>query len=191
MDTETTRLFRLISRALSYPDECFIPDLQNLIGQVNLDSMDNQQLGLAAFIRELTNLSQIPIGQVQGEYTRLFVCAYPRVICSPYESANREGVLMGKSTQDVFEIYQEWGIEAETGNVDHVGSELEFLAFLLTIGSNEALADAYQFMDDHMLRWMPAFASDLQKGSRLGFYREIGRLLKIVFDHQVIIQSFT
>jgi TorA maturation chaperone TorD len=188
MNTDTILLFRLISRALSYPDERFIKGLQNLTGQINLEVFDVPEISLSTFFQELSHLEKLPLEFVQGEHTRLFINAYPRVICPPYESAYREGVLLGNSTHAVFEYYQKWGIEADGDNVDHVGSELEFYAFLLAMGSEEASMDASRFMDEHLLLWIPVFASDLQNGSRLGFYSEIGRLLGVVIDYQKVTQ---
>jgi TorA maturation chaperone TorD len=134
-------------------------------------------LDLGTFLRELTALSYLPLVRLQGEHTRLFINGYPHVACPPYESVYTEGELMGEAAQEVGALYGRWGVEVPADQVDHAGAELEFVAFLLSLGTPEALADADRFLAEHMLSWLPRFAADLVGESRLGFYRALGRLL--------------
>lgn len=170
-------LYRLLAQALAYPDQRFVTRLQEAVGQINLEMLDDQRLPLAAFIQELGQLAALPLDQVQGEHTRLSISAYPSVPCPPYESAYREGELLGQATQAVDALYRQWGLAVEGEAADHAGAELEFVAFLLSLGTAEALAAAAAFATEHLLTWLPSFAADLSRASRLGFYGAVGRLL--------------
>ena len=72
---------------------------------------------VAAFEREETDA-------LQAEYTRLFLNGYPRTICPPYESVCLEQRMHG-----------EWEMKVEPGLIDHLATELEFLAFLASAES--------------------------------------------------------
>lgn len=171
-------LFRLLALALSYPDQDFINRLQAQIGNINVEVTGDRELSLRAFIEELTTLEMLPLDQIQGEHTRLFINAYPKIPCPPYETVYREGVLFGQAAEDVYQFYQRWGIQAQSGEVDHAGSELEFMAYLLALESPDALQEADRFINIHLAAWLPAFANDLAQQSRLSFYRQLGILMK-------------
>ena len=66
---------------------------------------------------------------------------------------------------------------------DHAGAELEFLAFLTSLGVPEAMAAADDFLSAHALVWLPQFAADVARESRLGFYEATGRLLVALVSH--------
>jgi len=173
-----TALYRFIAQSLVYPENDYVSRLRDSIGKITLESLDDREISLAALIRELEALSSLPLDQVQGEYTRLFINAYPHVPCSPYESVYREGVLMGESTEEVNRSYQKWGLVVNGEEVDHAAVEFEFLAFLWSLETREALDEAEHFRKEHLARWMPRFSADLAKHSRLGFYRELAELIK-------------
>jgi len=172
-------LYRFIAQALVYPEKDFVSRLRDSIGNITLESLDDQGISLAILIRELDVLSTLSLDKVQGEYTQLFISAYPHVPCSPYESVYREGVLVGESTIAVNRSYQEWGLIVNGEEVDHAAVEFEFLAFLWSLGTPEALDEAEHFQKEHLASWMLRFSADLAKHSRLGFYRELANLVKL------------
>ena len=176
-------LFRLIAVALSYPDGQFVHRVQEAIGEVRVDlARDEPRLTLAALSRDLGRLALLPLDQVQGEYTRLFISAYPRVPCPPYESVYTEGELFGLAAEDTDDLYRRWGLVADAEATDHAGAELEFMAFLLALDSPESHAAANQFLAEHIMIWLPQFASDLAKQSRLRFYQAVGALLAAALE---------
>ena len=180
MHKDNTALYRLLAHALTYPDQHFITNVQVAVGKIDVELYDDASLPLGALVQELGKLSSLPLDQVQGEHTRLFINAYPHVPCPPYESAYREGELLGAAAEQVDVLYREWGLVVEGEQVDHVAAELEFVAFLLTLDTPEARNAAETFTRDHLARWVPRFAEDVIRESRLGFYREAGRLLAIM-----------
>ncbi|MCL4394528.1 MAG: molecular chaperone TorD family protein [Chloroflexi bacterium] len=177
-------LCRLLAQALAYPDKHFVANLQAAVGQVTLELFDDGSLPLSALVDELGKLAPLPLDQVQGEHTRLFVSAYPHAPCPPYESAYREGELLGIAAEQVGALYREWGLVVHEEQVDHAGAELEFVAFLLALDTPDSLAAAGEFLQTHLLTWLPRLADDLTRESRFGFYRVLGRLLAAMLRGQ-------
>jgi len=184
MTQEHIILYRLLGEALVYPDKNTVTRLQQIVGEIGLDMLNDSQWPLASFIHELGELARLPLDQVQGEYTRLFINAYPHVPCPPYESAYREGALLGQAAESVDVFFRQWGVVVDGEQVDHAGAELEFMAFLLTLGTSDALAAADAFMAEHPLAWLPRFADDVARTSHLEFYRATGQLLAAVLQKQ-------
>jgi nitrate reductase assembly molybdenum cofactor insertion protein NarJ len=75
-------------------------------------------------------LSDLPLEEAQAEYTRLFISGYPKLLCPPYESYYREGVVYGNSSIEVKEWYGKQGLDftCEGEPPDLLSAELEFLA---------------------------------------------------------------
>ncbi len=75
-------------------------------------------------------LETATLEELQTEYTRLFISAYPKLLCPPYESYYREGVVYGNSSIEVAEWYRKSGLDfaCEGEPADLVSAELDFLA---------------------------------------------------------------
>lgn len=170
-------LFRLLAQAFTYPDATFSTQLQQTISTIDLNTLDNPHCALPGFITATHLLKDIPLEHLQAEHTRLFINAYPHLPCPPYESAYKEGTLLGDSAEAVDRIYRENGIVVKGEDVDHAAVELEFMAFLLALADEKATATAASFFEEHLLSWMPKFAADIQQASNLDFFRETGILL--------------
>jgi nitrate reductase assembly molybdenum cofactor insertion protein NarJ len=72
----------------------------------------------------------ISVEEAQAEYTRLFISAYPALLCPPYESFYREGILYGQSSIETGEWYEKSGLRfaCEGEPADLLSVELDFLA---------------------------------------------------------------
>lgn len=80
---------------------------------------------------------------------------------SPYESVWRDEdhLVMQGPTFEVRQFYREHGVvvaDRHTMPDDHLSHELEFVARLLDEGKPEVAA---RFMDSHLMRWLPDFAT--------------------------------
>ncbi|MCL4371663.1 MAG: molecular chaperone TorD family protein [Chloroflexi bacterium] len=178
-------LYRLLAQALAYPDEGFAGRIQESLSRLPLELWSDPDLDLSSLLRGLAGLTILPLEQLQGEHTRLFINAYPHVPCPPYESVYRDGELLGQAAEEMDVLCRRWGLSVDGEEVDHAGVELEFTSFLLTIGSPEAMATAEHFLVEHLRSWLPRFAGDMVRESRLGFYQAVGRLLAAVLEHGV------
>jgi TorA maturation chaperone TorD len=161
------------SRIAVWATSAYKEKIAELFTGENGDSVALDQL-LAAIATE-KNL-------VTAEYERLFVgpAAPP---CPPYEAlwhTNRpqqeEGTVLGKSTEEVRQIYRKLGLQSrptEKELVDHIAIELEALGYALGSGASaevaEELAARFQV-------WLPTFCSSVKSNSHLMFYRALADL---------------
>ena len=70
--------------------------------------------------------------------------------------------------------YSLYNLEVPEDLPDHISYELDFMRFLLEEGDIEL---AKEFFEEHILQWVPDFASDLKNESRLKFYRFVANFL--------------
>ena len=138
------------------------------------------------------------------EYTQLFVG--PGKHISPHESVHhkKEGVqsgqLWGELTAQVKGIIESSGLEYEseyTGMPDHISVELEFMQQVVQHEAQAWEADDDEtallcleneknFVDQHLLGWIPDFCEKVIKTAEMPFYREMAGLTRsfIEFEKQ-------
>lgn len=130
---------------------------------------------------------------LQVEYTRLFINAVPHVLAPPYASAySPAGLLMGQPAAAALAAYRQAGLALSPEIVelpDHLAAELEFMFYL----SREELAAQEandqpqaalwrsrqrEFLDHHLLTWLPAWQARVAEADRTGFYAALARLIQ-------------
>jgi TorA maturation chaperone TorD len=138
------------------------------------DALDvlRDMLAQAPWLRSsLPELEQTPLEHWQAEHTRLFISAFPKTPCPPYESAYRQGTMGGSVAADLADLYRRAGLRASEVPADYLGTMLEFAAFLMEQGMDDLLRE---LTDEHLRLWVPRFARDLQDQARLDLYRALG-----------------
>lgn len=120
----------------------------------------------------LPELERIPLEHWQAEHTRLFISAYPKLPCPPYESAYRQGTMVGISARELADLYRRAGLQAMDVLPDYLGTMLECVAYLKETGRDDLLRE---LTEEHLALWVPRFASDLVDHARLDLYRALGR----------------
>jgi len=118
------------------------------------------------------------LGQGEGAYP------YEPVYTSP------DRLVMQEARDDVLKIYREEGLDrAEEFNEpeDHIAFELEFMAYLCQ-KTTEALKDGDKgsasgylkkqkdFLEKHLIPWVPAFCNDVQRVARGDFYKAVAKI---------------
>ncbi|MCB2264354.1 MAG: molecular chaperone TorD family protein [Candidatus Thiosymbion ectosymbiont of Robbea hypermnestra] len=122
----------------------------------------------------LPELARIPLTHWQAEYTRLFISAYPRTPCPPYESAYRQGIMDGPPTTELADLYRRAGLQALDLPADYLGTMLECAAYLKEQGLDGLLRE---LTEEHLGLWLPRFARDLCDQAELALYRALGEQL--------------
>jgi TorA maturation chaperone TorD len=170
--------YKFLSRCLAFPNQAFIPSLIETSNTIETNQKERQALIMAFELEESETL--------QAEYTRLFINGYPHTVCPPYESVYLEKRMHGDAAVSVSAAYAEWEMTVEAGLIDHLSTELEFLAFLASAESletdisKEAQEASKRFVRDHLHRWVPQFIEDLKVGATLDAYRMLGKLMEAV-----------
>jgi TorA maturation chaperone TorD len=159
--------YRFFSKAFEYPGSELPVKLKKILATAGTDLKP---------LRDIVDiLDRTPLTALQSEYTRLFMSSFPEVPCPPYESAYREGLLMGSPAERVALVYSRTGLKASREMPDHVSTELEFMAYALAFQPNEVFIN---FFTEHILPWVPRFVEDVADHASIEFYRELARALK-------------
>jgi TorA maturation chaperone TorD len=156
-------------------------------------SLDGRIKALQASINGFERLS------LRAEYHRLFVGPY-KLPAPPYASVylESEPTVMGPSTLKVLRMYEEAGFLLSPSFKDlpdHIAAELEFMALLCeeegAAWQGDDLCEAASllsredaFLAQHLVRWIPDFASKIISTTESPFYRGLASLLQdyVLFD---------
>lgn len=150
-------------------------------------------------LQTLEGLTDEHVDDIREEHAGLFVAGVRGRSCPPYESAYAPGGALeaGAVASEIAATYLAVGLAPRTGEEpDHLAVELEFLSFLC--GEEAASApdsDAWRrlqrtFLDEHLLRWLPAFARDVRDTAPEGFYRRVaGAALRFVEDDGLMLEA--
>lgn len=147
--------------------------LREYAAKVNLKDLEGETTNLAAEYAALfLNMSETPVFPFESVYT------------SP------ERLLMQEARDQVVAEYRKEGLDriAEFREPeDHIAIELEFMAYLcqrtadaLEAG-DQAAAEAYlkkqsEFLQKHLMVWVPQFCRDLQRAAGRGFYKGVAQI---------------
>jgi TorA maturation chaperone TorD len=115
---------------------------------------------------------------LQRDYTRLFINAFPKMVAPPYSSVymDGKGKVWGESTSWVYNLYREAGLEISEDfhNLpDHIAAELGFAAFLLSGAEKGREANMVMYerlVTEHLAIWAEPFLRRVMEGAREPFY---------------------
>lgn len=114
--------FKLFSLIFSYPSHEVLEEIKQMA-----DKLPELKPEIKSAIEKFV---ETEIEELQTEYTRLFVSSHPTLLCPPYESYYREGIVYGNASVEVREIYESHGLRYtyEGEPPDYISVELDFLA---------------------------------------------------------------
>jgi DMSO reductase family type II enzyme chaperone len=185
-------VYRVLADAFAYPTAAGLARLSQRARTASA------QPTLGAGVRgALTALAEVAAATdaatLGGEYTFLFD---RQVRCAPYESAyGTAPQLAGKPAllADLAGFYHAFGLapgSREAELEDHIAAECEFMSALAlkeawahgagaAEGVDVARAASARFLAEHLGRWAPRFADELQAASPLPYYAAAGDLLRL------------
>jgi len=142
----------------------------------------------------LRNLGSDPLTDLAVDYARVFLgagivgddAAYPYE--SVYTSSKR--LIMQDARDQVVAAYRAKGLnKAETLELpeDHIALELEFMAHLCHETQQAfvtqdwpavsvCLKEQMEFLEQHLLNWVPAFCADIEKFAGTEFYKAVAKV---------------
>jgi nitrate reductase assembly molybdenum cofactor insertion protein NarJ len=138
-------VFGLFSLLFAYPTPGVIKSIAELSKHQSLAKLESVKL-----------LETIDLADLQPEYVRLFVNSHPTLLCPPYESFYREGMVYGNTVNQIMELFKQSGLAYiyEGEPPDHISVELDFLA---ETGDQSFL--------NRMCQWVPEFTARVKKNS--------------------------
>lgn len=176
---ERAEMYRLLQRLyrvetdgklLSVLKSITFPEADGLLGE-----------GYAMMKRYLDCCGENALEELAADYAGVFLAAGSAdgAAAIPCESVytGTERLFMQEAWEEVRSIYREKGL-ALNGDMkdlmeDHIAAELEFMAFLTETGDTEAQKD---FLEKHLLNWVPDFTEDIERYARKDFYKAVGRI---------------
>ena len=168
--------------------DCYYPPGNGLRHSVEalgatLKSLLPQAAGPAAQMLQ-SIAEQTAMENLQVEFAKLFVGPF-HLLAPPYGSVYLEGEnqVMGESTAEVRDLFQEQGLDLEEGfeeMPDHIAVELEFMHFLaskelaaMELGDEDAAAQYERlqtgFLGSHLGRWIGPFADKILQSAETDF----------------------
>lgn len=149
--------------------------------------------GINGILETVRKASNERMQALDLEYTRLFVG--PGLPPSPqtasYYLGETEGKMqIGEETSAVLGFYEKYGVvPAFESNypADHIGVEFLFMAMAvgdatgnasIDVGANERFALQLDFLQQHIMTWVPQFAAGIKKSTDDSFYLELARLVE-------------
>jgi TorA maturation chaperone TorD len=158
--------------ALSADDSIYLQAMKEAIMEINTESKDELE-------------------ELLWDYTRLFIGPY-KLPCPPWESVytSPKRLMMQDAADQVLQLYREVGLSLKTPYVmpDHIGTELNFLALLLqksnsaTDDSEKLLRITDNFLNDHILKWVPDFTRDMENAAETRFYKSLADVTGSLVD---------
>lgn len=136
------------------------PDFENVVEQGSIDER-------AAQFESLFGFNVFPVASVFLE---------------------ADGMLGGVASRNVAEQMGRAGFPYEelTDPVDHLSTELAFLAILADSSGPEAEI-ARDFIDQHLLAWLPAFVEAVRRESNPFYTKMAESTLDVIYDHRSIL----
>lgn len=139
-----------------------------------------------------SDLREVKI-ELAVEYAALFLNAGRHPVF-PFESVytSEERLLMQEARDEVLSDYRKEGLDKIEGfrePEDHIAIELEFMSYLcqktidsIKKGDDEAalayLKKQKDFLEKHLMVWVPTFCIDLERAAKSDFYRAIAKITK-------------
>jgi putative dimethyl sulfoxide reductase chaperone len=164
-----------------------------LLTRLHSKSLSNLEDELGLDLPEVERVEPIEdqVEKLACEHARLFIG--PGQHLSPHESVWRgEGRLWGEATAEVDSIYRDCGFSVDPSFKDlpdHVSVELAFIARACDVEADRWVAQDQellknvltietQFMDWHLLKWVPTFLDQVAENSQCIYYKRLGRVAK-------------
>lgn len=177
---------------LTCPNQALIERLRNDLAGLAGDANVNPLAARLAAIRDTLPepADAAVIDQLAIEYTRLFGAINPSYgLPPPYESVQRETAAAAQLAATVSACYSDAGLAAIDPSVppDHLGVELRFMALLCHDEMQEwqrndaekavqSLARQREFLDGHVLQWVPGYLRLVQTQALHAFFRNVAAL---------------
>jgi len=135
-----------------------------------------------------------PLTDLAVDYAKVFLGAgiAEGNVAYPYESVytSAERMIMQEARDQVVAVYLAKGMDMATAldfPEDHIALELEFMAHLCGETQNAVAAQDWpavaaslreqkEFLERHLLNWVPAFCTDVQKCAETNFYKAVAKV---------------
>lgn len=187
-----------LSRAFAYPDVSARCALTNTLAPLEAHRLYSPKV-TQRLRRARRAYVAAPDETMRAEYARLFLGHAP---CPLHETAYGDARrIAGRAAElaDISGFYTAFGFEASAGEPDlpdHLCAELEFYSLLLvklayvgrrgwSAGREVTTRGARKFVEDHLGRWIGAFAAQLRTHDAAAPYRQLADALEALVADEI------
>jgi len=203
--------YSLLARLYQHEvDQALLNELRAMLFPAHTGN-DDLDRGYQLLARYLSGVWENSVDELAVDYSRIFIgygfdafsAAYP--FESVYTSEKR--LLMQDARDEVLAIYRSAGLDKQASwkeGEDHLGVELEFQSVLCqraSVALNKGDEDEAHallkiqanFLEDHLLSWVPLMTADLQRFAQTDFYRALGYITDgfLAFDREFLKEVLT
>lgn len=176
----------------AYQDGQYLSELMaHMASLPHLSSVVLEEAGIADKVSR--ELEAIAFEDFETTYVSTFDVGFPEPPCPPYEGLYNEAMPRTEVMLEVGSFYTHFGLamsqdEGKRELPDYLCAELEFLHFLkmkeahARQADNQELVNGYllaqkDFLERHMVSWLPKFSEKVQSVDDLVFYPDLARIL--------------
>lgn len=193
--------YRLLAYGFKYPTRAAFDRFRNgdymselmghIASQPHLADLAREVAGAADKIEE--DLQGVAFEDFETTYVSTFDVGFPEPPCPPYEGLYSDTAPRTEVMLEVGSFYTHFGLamsqdEGKRELPDYLCAELEFLHFLkfkeaqARQTGNQELVNGYllaqkDFLERHMVGWLPRFSDRVQSVAELAFYPDLARIL--------------
>ncbi len=203
-----SNLYKLLSLGLRYPTPEVFKTFQNGEFLVKLWGSISLLPHLKPIITEMFEVSRRTLNDLENltfadfeiKLVQTFDISVPELFCMPYEGLCREEP-GDDITPDISELYKYFGLSIRRHGSTHelpdrLCAELEFLSFL-TFKETQArkceddkllkdyITAQKDFLERHLIQWVPKYCGLLQKAFILPFYLCIARVTSMYIAYEL------
>lgn len=187
-------MYRFLGRLYKVEvDITLLHQLKNMVFPTETEEKEMDE-GYQLLKDYLQNLGMDPITDLAVDYARVFLGAgvYEGIVANPYESVytSPEHLIMQDARDEVLAAYWAKGLDKRDSlNVpeDHISLEFEYMAFMCQETYNAlkdtdwrrisgSLMEQAEFLEQHLLNWIPNFCGDIIKCSATDFYIGVAKI---------------
>ncbi len=191
-------VYRLLGAGFSYPTSEMISAAGGATGV--LADMGLFDFSFAPDLAAAADqLSSSELGELSIAYVALFEAGVTGAVCSPYESAFRSDPRTGGVASLHSQLKRSilrFGLKLEAGSsdaVDHVATEMHVMTMLCRREAEmraegkpteTVLAHQGEFLDHHVLAWVPSLAERVHQIDRHSAYTALGAATRSFLAHE-------
>ena len=196
MNENRATMYELLARLFAKEvDQPVLTSMHDTLYPVHTGN-DNVDEGNKLIATYLSNIWKNSLTELRIDYTRTFIGGGNNSLAAAYPSesvyTSEKRLVMQDARDEVLAIYRSVGFDKSEEwkeTEDHISVELEFMARMIHRASNAmkkgdeehveaSLLIQKNFIDDHVLAWVPLFAADMRKFSKTMFYQGLSYLLE-------------
>ena len=132
-----------------------------------------------------TTVDEAALDLLASEFADIYLCHSYRIAPTGSVWLTEESLERREPMFEVREFYRKYSIQVPNWRMrpdDHIVHELQFLAHLCELASDEAIKDAACFLDLHMLNWIPDFAHAIEERARQAVHVASAKLTAAVLE---------